>query len=642
MVSHWVVDSNCFIHLGSMAREGFLLDLDRVLQDNNSGLYLTPGVHDEIRNVRFQRWKNKPNLLEKFSNFLTTITISEGEISDLAGSIGEKSSPQDVDLSLMVLSSKLTKEGHSVTLVSDDYKMTTTAKKVNLQFETCPPSTFLQRLADVGDDSQRSRLRSLSRRVRAAEMKYAISRAGQYDIQKKLTWMVDSLLSTKLGANKNSDGQDESIEGLLVKALIRSLRGEKVKAAYLKKLGPLPDICSAVTRLDEHLISLTSLGNLEDIRLDYEECCELLSDVLETTGLGLAPLGEELAEIAHRAMSGYFYRMESAMGMLSRLSGDLKRSKQHLSRALSSATLVDDRGAEMRAMHQLGLLALASKNWDRASQLFEAADRQAQSISANRLSQLVLASIARHLDGKSEIALQHLKSANHILTKNKPEAVKTLIGIGNSLLAVDCPGLAIEILDEAMECAIEVGLNSDLELLAETLLLANNALSEREQLQYEGLRRLLDDLNIISLDAKQEFESAITGIEEKAESLSKPLGDTWKDWQPASNLIPSGSDLVVVRVEKDENDRILVISHHSEIGSIGIWLPDGGINASPGNILQIHGSRIKVAPPTKTLMQNHNIRGIIGVEDPDSISFVANSEEILDVEDEDKLSFNPQ
>ena len=133
------------------------------------------------------------------------------------------------------------------------------------------------------------------------------------------------------------------------------------------------------------------------------------------------------------------------------------------------------------------------------------------------------------------------------------------------------------------------------------------------------------------MDSKQEFESAITGIEKKAESLSKPLGDTWKDWQPASNLIPSGSDLVVVRVEKDENDRILVISHHSEIGSIGIWLPDGGIDASPGNILQIHGSRIKVAPPTKTLMQNHNIRGIIGVEDPDSISFVANSEEILDV-----------
>ncbi len=640
MANVWVVDSNCFIHVGSMAREGFLIDVEKVLESENSGLYVTPGVHGEIKTVRFQRWPGQPNLLDEIRELVITVPVDEAEVKALAQHIGEKASPQDVDLSLMILGSKLAHEGHKVTLVSDDYKMTTTGEKVNLNFETCPPSTFLQRLADMGNNSQRSRLRSLSRRVRAAEMKYAISRAGQYDIQKKLTWMVDSLLSTRIALAEEVDDNSEPDEGRLISALIRSIRGEKVKKSSLNKLGSLPDVCAPVSKLDEHLSTLTSSGNLDDIKLTYDQSTELLSEILETTGLGLSPLGEELAEIAHRAMAGYLYRMESALGMLARMSGNLKLSRLHLSRALSNATLVNDIGAEMRAMHQLGLLALAAKNWNRAAKLFEAADRQSQTIDSNRLSHLVLASVARHIDGDEELAKSHLKAANSIVSSDKPMATEILTSVGNSLLAIDCPGLAIEIIDEAMECAIEVGLNDELELLAETLLLANTALTIKQQSQYEGLRLLLDDLNTISKEVAEEFESKISDIDEKAESLSKPLDETWKEWQDASKLVPTNSSLTVVRIDEDDNGRALIISHHPDIGSIGLWLPDGGIEAAPGNTIEIHGSRIKVAPPTKEFQESHNIRGIVAVENPEAISFIAKANEILDDEDENEISTN--
>jgi len=623
-----------------MAREGFLNDVEKVLESENSGLYVTPGVHGEIKTVRFQRWPGQPNLLDEIRELVITVPVDEAEVKALAQHIGEKASPQDVDLSLMILGSKLAHEGHKVTLVSDDYKMTTTGEKVNLNFETCPPSTFLQRLADMGNNSQRSRLRSLSRRVRAAEMKYAISRAGQYDIQKKLTWMVDSLLSTRIALAEEVDDNSEPDEGRLISALIRSIRGEKVKKSSLNKLGSLPDVCAPVSKLDEHLSTLTSSGNLDDIKLTYDQSTELLSEILETTGLGLSPLGEELAEIAHRAMAGYLYRMESALGMLARMSGNLKLSRLHLSRALSNATLVNDIGAEMRAMHQLGLLALAAKNWNRAAKLFEAADRQSQTIDSNRLSHLVLASVARHIDGDEELAKSHLKAANSIVSSDKPKATEILTSVGNSLLAIDCPGLAIEIIDEAMECAIEVGLNDELELLAETLLLANTALTIKQQSQYEGLRLLLDDLNTISKEVAEEFESKISDIDEKAESLSKPLDETWKEWQDASKLVPTNSSLTVVRIDEDDNGRALIISHHPDIGSIGLWLPDGGIEAAPGNTIEIHGSRIKVAPPTKEFQESHNIRGIVAVENPEAISFIAKANEILDDEDENEISTN--
>lgn len=630
MSNVWVVDSNCFIHVGSMAPDNFLNDLKDVLETGESSLYVTPGVHGEIKTVRFQRWPNQPNLLDEFRELLVTVTIDDAEVKALAQHIGEKASPQDVDLSLMILGSKLAHEGKKVTLVSDDYKMTTTGEKANLNFETCPPSTFLQRLADSGNKGQRSRLRSLSRRVRAAEMRYAISRAGQYDIQEKLTWMVDSLLSSRIVSVEESDDVTSSDESKLISALVRSIRGEKVKKSMLNQLGTLPEICAPVLQLDEHLSEMSSGGTSDDIKQTYDSSVDLLSEILETTGFGLAPLGEEMAELAHRAMAGYLYRMESALGMLAKMSGNLRTSRLHLSRALSNATLVNDIGAEMRAMHQLGLLALAGNNWHRAAMLFETADRQSQVIGINRLGHLVLASISRHLVGDNELAKSHLSAATAIVSSDQVESTQVLTEIGNSLLAIDCPGLAIEVLDEAMECAIESGQNEKLDGLAEILLLANTASNEKEHSQYEGLRQLLDGLNTISSEASDEFESKISDIDQRATELSKPLDETWSEWQDASRLVPTGSPLVVLRVDEDDSGRNLIVSHHPEIGAIGLWLPEGGVKAAPGNLIQIHDSRIKVAPSTDTLRDIHNIRGIVAVEDSAALTFTAKTDELID------------
>ena len=107
MADVWVVDSNCFIHVGSMAPHGFLSDLKNILSSDDSALYVTPGVHGEIKTVRFQRWKGQPNLLDEFREILVTVAVDEAEVRALAKHIGEKASPQDVDLSLMILGSKL-------------------------------------------------------------------------------------------------------------------------------------------------------------------------------------------------------------------------------------------------------------------------------------------------------------------------------------------------------------------------------------------------------------------------------------------------------------------------------------------------------------------------------------------------------
>ena len=182
--------------------------------------------------------------------------------------------------------------------------------------------------------------------------------------------------------------------------------------------------------------------------------------------------------------------------------------------------------------------------------------------------------------------MAHTKSANSIVSEDKNLASQILTNIGNSLLAIDCPGLAIEVLDEAMECATESKQTDRMEMLAEMLLLANTAMTNKEQVQYEGLRLLLDRLNSISDVATKEFESQISEIDQKAEQLSKPLDQTWNEWQPASKLIPENTSLTIVRIDEDDDGRVLLVSHHSEIGAIGLWLPEGGVEAAPEVVLK--------------------------------------------------------
>ena len=129
-------------------------------------------------------------------------------------------------------------------------------------------------------------------------------------------------------------------------------------------------------------------------------------------------------------------------------------------------------------MNQLGLLALTDGKWERAAKLFETVDRQAQSIKENRLQYVVCAGIMRHLSGGQNCKFAH--RLGHSIVQQDKENAALLSNLGKNLLAIDEAGLAIEVLDEAMECAIEVENMELLQLLAESIVLANSALTEKK------------------------------------------------------------------------------------------------------------------------------------------------------------------
>ena len=618
MATTWVVDSNCFIHMGSMAQDGLVEDLSKTIPE---GIFVTPGVHKEVKTVRFQRWKNKPNLLDKMKPILTTIGVEDSQIRGLANQIGEKAAPQDVDLSLMVLASKLAREGRSVTLVTDDFKMTTTSKKANLGFETCPPSTFLQRLSESGPKACKSRFRSLSRRTRAAEMRYAISRVNEYDIQAKLTWMVDTLIEGKPRAMPEETVPESASEQKLIRALRKFLLGGEPKKTHLNKLASLPKICSPVTELDQYLEAISTTNSVI-VEEEYMRGIEKLSSVLERVGLGLAPLDEAMAEIAHRAISGHIYRMETCLATLARMNGEMMSARLHLSRALHHATLVDDVESEMLATNQLGLLALTRNRWPRAAELFETADRQAQATKSPNLLYVVCAGMARYLSEDESLAEKHLSSAQLLVAGNQLNAAKTFLLLGKTLMALDEVGLAIEVLDEGMECAIEANDSGITEKLAEYLVLANNALTEDDAKQYQGLRKYLDDINSVDADISDQFEEKISEIEQQVETMSKPI-QAPEGWVDADIVFSKSTSFTVLRQVITEQNETLIIGQHSGLGVIGFWLPDGDFQVSAGQNITIADTKVQVASAPDELKLAHNVTGLIAIKDSQGISFSA-------------------
>jgi tetratricopeptide (TPR) repeat protein/rRNA maturation endonuclease Nob1 len=615
----WVVDSNAFIHFGNLAKEEFKVDLSKCLQKNGGSLNVTSGVHGEVRNVRFKIWDGRPNLLETLQDILVTSEVSDAEIRNVASTIGEKAAPQDVDLSLMILAARYHQDGKEVTLVTDDFKMTTTKEKAGFGFETCPPSTFLFRISEEVKGNHSSRMRTLSRRVRSAEMRYAISRAAEYDVQSKLTWLVDSLLTSRprLPSPPN-EAEEKDEKEVMVRTLQRILRGEKVKSSRRKKLGKLPEICHPASEIDQSLEMIMEMEEVTDLPRIYGDLVEVSRSCQESVGLGLASVDDSIAGIAHRATAGPLSRLETVLGMLSGLLGRPEVSRLHLSRSLYLSSLSLDDVAELKTLHQLGLLSLSTESNERAAELFDKANQLATERGHPNLTHLTAAALSRFLSGDGEVAASQLEQARQLIKDDKEGAIQQLLKLAHSLLGVDRPWFALEIFDEALECAVEVG-SPKADEIKEMLLLANTAATGVEDGQLAKIREFLDNLNKVSSDKKKDVKSSQDAIRESMEDQENSEIEYWDDWREADKLLVDDSTLRIVRSEVDDEGRVLLVVHHSIFGGLGIFIPNDAPEVSANQNVKFSGTRIKVAKPPESLEENQNIKGIIALENPEAL-----------------------
>ncbi len=607
----YVVDSNCFIHMGGMASTSILNDLESVLKT----MHVTKGVHGEIRNVRYQRWKQKPNLLNHIKPLLTTHEVSDDQIRGLGSKIGERASPQDVDLSLMVLAHDMQRDGHHVVLITDDFKMAKATEEHQLAAEVCPPSTFFERLSTKAKGKHASELRRLGRRIRAAEMQYAISRRNEYDVQAKITWMVDSLLasaSTKPVKATAQSGGESKVN--LLNELQRMLEGEDIKTSVRKKLTPLRASCETMMLLEEHVAQLKlklSKESLDDIIIETQA---LIANCLENAGIDLAPLNRELVDVAHRFHSRILVRAEMALAIMKRMKGDAVGSHLHLSTALFQATHVDEDLIEARILARLAVLALSTNKFEKAIRLSASSLGLGTLNPSMKLKQHIVQVMAQYMAGASqEEAMNHAQSMVHA---DLAMASQALTELGESFLALNRPDFAIELFDEALECVSSEEKMS--EELGELILLAHRAIQDDDN-EIDGLRQVLDQIH-------QQTDAQEKQVEDVVEEVSKRQEDAIElvfsnDWQDANLVLNDERPLYISSVVGDASEEQLILAQHPSLGSVGIWLPARADAPKPGAKITLTNGRVKIAEPPSEVVESYAIRALIAIEFPESLVF---------------------
>lgn len=597
--------------MGGMATTTILNDLKSALKT----MHVTKGVHGEIQNVRYQRWKNKPNLLNHIKPLLTTHEISDDQIRGLGAKIGERASPQDVDLSLMVLAYDMQREGHHVVLVTDDFKMAKATEEHQLASEVCPPSTFFERLSSKAKGKHASELRRLGRRIRAAEMQYAISRRNEYDVQAKITWMVDSLLSStpsKRPQPQVNRGGTSSVD--LLNELNRMIQGEDIKSNIRKKLAPLKASCQGMMELEHHVAQLKQKLSKESLDEIIIETQTLIANSLENIGIDLAPLDRELVDIAHRFHSRILVRAEMALAIMKRMKGDAVGSHLHLSTALFQATHVDDDIIEARILARLAVLALSTNKFEKAIRL------STSSLGLNTLSmpmklkQHIVQAMAQYLaEIPSDGAIKHAQTMVH---DDVAMAAQALTELGESFLALNRPDFAIELFDEALECvSVEQKISEE---LGELILLAHRAMEESD-IEIEGLRQILDQIHQQTVEQEKQVEDVVEQISKRQQDSSELVVSN--EWQDSSSILNDERPLYISNVVGEASEEQLILAQHPSLGSVGIWLPAKADAPQPGAKITLTNGRVKIAEPPKDVAESYSIRALIAIEFPESLVF---------------------
>lgn len=512
----WIIDSNFFIHIGKLGHESIASDLQTLLNKINSKLIISKGIAKECSTVRFQNVKGKPLVFDSLESIIDQHEINSDEIQSLSVHMGESNSPQDVDVSLIVLAGKMKIEGKNPTIVSDDFKIKTSIESIGLEIKTIPPSTFTHSLSKIMNGESAIKCRTLSRKIRCSEMNYLIDRRNKFDLRPKLNWLIDSLTENQtkpIMINSTNSTSSKSLD-MLSNVLVKSIHGFEIKQNHKNRLGDLPSICEGLLDLTNYLKEMSYFlqsGNSIDskfIKKEYERGCAILSHFSQQLSPKLALLDSESRLIAHKAICPSVVEFESTLGLLCQMNSKFFESSLHLNRALIMSNIIKDVRVIISTMNRIGWLAIAQGEFEKSIILFESSLQLAIIEKNSLLKQYVSLAIAHTFLHKAKESSEFIDNARKEAEKDKLLASRELQQIGHMFLLLNQPGVAIELLDEAVECAVESN-RTDLNRLLEELSYAEHIFSENDNEKVLALRKVLDKINHLPSKMNSKYEKTL-------------------------------------------------------------------------------------------------------------------------------------
>jgi len=678
LADSFVLDSNFFISLGQSHEASAIEDALRLSIAQGWHLHTTPRVLEEVASVR--DWVTHAYATTLIERFMAVGKVDEGAVIALRARLGGPvRSPQDADLSLMVLADTLARRGDRVRLVSDDYKITTASREQGMAYAVVSPSVFLFILSRALRGDDREEARRLFRKVRHGEMEYALSRRDVYNVEEKLTWLMDNLLSSLTtpspvpaeheppiglapapvaiqppaagrgpapgapaaaatgAAGPAAAGPAAAVPGAAGQsygasrdeqtswaALERHLRGEHVRSGHLAMFRDIMPHLEPLKGLVPALIEVRALADAGELESALARAHEVLSELKGGLQLAMGGLSREDGQRVLRAYAEMLPDVEMVSALIHVNLGEVVDCEDHLDNVALFALAAGLTHTTIEADYLKALVHAYRESWADARAQFELTARLARQAGEQGVEMrcLVGAAVMRFLAGDREGAEVAMSEVNASIERDPATGASALEEFGDHFTNFGAAPLASGLYDEALECAVEAGDTARAEKLIGKIRRSHLSMGLHERELAGALRALVDHANTIQDAAlRAKYEELERRLVSEEAALGGPLGVTLPDWSAAGYLpAPLRGWMDVVRAEcLISPEGTLMVCYTDELGLVGLFVRARiylpGIEQARVRVGD--GARVRLIEPPEELRTRQGIRGLVVLHEGD-------------------------
>jgi tetratricopeptide (TPR) repeat protein len=634
VTTYYIIDSNFFINLHEVYSEPVLPDVAQSIRGIDGVPYVTDLVIDEIRTLRYDRGHA---VIDDVKKVFKVEHVQPADVEALEARIGKERSPQRTDLSLMVLADRLGRSGTAL-LVSDDFKIHTTQEQYNLAFKMLSPAAFFLELSNkVPDGPNRQTYRRLYRHVRRKEMEYMLSRRDTYNIEPKISWLVDNLLGAGSDARSTDQSRIVSVGGneeVDLAPVYRYVDGEKVRGSKLapfQRILPFLEFLKETKGADEEVRILVENGELKDaLQVVHTATARLRRNLQEASLKVEENDGLKLRQVYAHYLAHYNFMQ----GFLSLSVGQILLAEECLDEAGFCALITRDNEDIVKASYIKALIYFSMDDYAEAREQFGTTERLARTLGIHELEFRATfgKSITAFLSGRKDLAADAMGDVHRMVEEMGMDGTMALMNFADHLFHFGRAEVALAVYNDALESALEWGQTGELQRIKDAVEECHVALNDAGVATDIGLEELIDKANDMATSCRDAYFKEVQQIAMKeAEEMrslevqvpdwtsGKDLPTIYKGWMEVIRFVPvrepsTGSDDAEVM-------HTLVLGHVHNVGTMGIYLKGSEEHSSVErfNVRLKDDGQFKVLDAPANYRKRYGVRGVIGPKDPANV-----------------------
>jgi len=630
-----VMDANFFISL-AQTRERDAMEKVLDLADGIGWeMHVTEPILEEVKYVRSKGSKVTASKLAQST--MKVHPADEKAIASFRTELGGgHRAPQSPDLSLMVLADSLARSGATVRLVSDDFKISTSSRELGEPYAVISPSVFLFSLSRELKGKDRKLVRHLYKKVRHGEMEYVLSRADMYNVEDKLTWLMDNLLQEVTspeagpapipGAHATGpalvvEGKEENANW---EALVRHLRGEHVRRGHIKAFDPIMPYLAPLTDLRDDLGEIHKLADSGDLRGGLRFAHEVLKELKSELQLAVGGLDPKDGRKVMRAYAEMLPHLEMVTALLHINLGEVVDCEDHLDNVALLALAAGLVNTVIEANYLEALVHSYREAYEDALDQFRLTTRLAEQAGddATILRALIGTAVMQLFTEDRDAAEEMMARVNERVEADPRTGSAALEEFGDHFTNFGAIHLASGFYLEALECAVEATEVEDTDRLMGKLRRSRLSMGLEERELATELIALMDMANDIQDQTLLEyFQELEKDLDQAVDRMDDPLEATFDEWSPATKLPDALEEwLDIVRADPlPKGEGTILVSYSPQMGNVGVLITDSvslpGIEHAQVRLLPT--SRVKLVEAPEPFRSGYRLRAIIVLHEGD-------------------------